>query len=241
MNNNAQAAVGHGCPQAREGRGGPRWVVKTPRQRLSTEPPGAAPTGGRAGGAHSGLRVRGAGLCAPASPFLAQWGRLTESPPGSSQAARAGDSERAAYTPSCSVTITLFSATDTPRSWSRAGSNADPGPGRRVAFRGPLLAAWLGQQACFPWDFPGDPSCRARARETWAPVPRRIESPQSCANRTERPGEQGFGSNCRRAVARPPVAWDMTSVARPGPGPPSQELRHFLPFPPRRLHAGSAE
>lgn len=48
--------------------------------------------------------------------------------------------------------------------------NCRPGPsGRRVAFRGPLLAAWLGQRACFPCDFPGDPSCRARARETSAP------------------------------------------------------------------------
>lgn len=216
-------------------------MVKTPRQRLSTEPPGAAPTGGRAGGAHSGLRVRGAGLCAPASPFLAQWGRLTESPQAAAKQP-GQETQSEPHTRPAALSPSLSSRLRHAPLLVESRLECRPGPsGRRVAFRGPLLAAWLGQRACFPCDFPGDPSCRARARETWAPAPRRIESPQSCANRTERPGEQGFGSNCRRAVARPPVAWDMTSVARPGPGPPSQELRHFLPFPPRRLHAGSAE
>lgn len=166
MNNNAQAAVGHGCPQAREGRGRPRWVVKTPRQRLSTEPPGAAPAGGRAGGAHSGLRVRGAGLCALASPFLAQWGHLTESPPGSSQAARAGDSQPPVTRPASCTHAQLLRHHHSLLGYRHAPLLVEsvlecrPGPaGRRVAFRGPLLAAWLGQRACFPCDFPGANGC----------------------------------------------------------------------------------
>lgn len=122
MNNNAQAAVGHGCPQAVRGgedpggRRRPRSSAcpQSHREPHRREDGQEAPTQGC---------VRGAGLCAPASPFLAQWGRLTESPPGSSQAARAGDSQ---YTRPAAPSPSLSSRLHAPGSWSRAGSNADP-------------------------------------------------------------------------------------------------------------------
>lgn len=166
MNNNAQAAVGHGCSQAREGRGGPRWVVKTPRQRLSAEPPGAAPAGGRAGGAHSGLCVRRAGLCAPASPFLAQCGRLTESPPGSSQAARAGDSQPPVTRPASRTHAQLLRHHHSLLGYGHAqllveSSNAGPAPlAGGWPSAGPSWQRGWGSEPAFrrqrfPCDFPG--------------------------------------------------------------------------------------
>lgn len=82
--------------------------------------------------------------------------------------------------------------------------------GRREAFSGPLLAAWLGQrvlpgQQLSLLRLPGANRCirpqLLRPRTSpGLPVPTRTQCPQSRANRTEHPGEQGFGSNCRRAV-----------------------------------------
>ncbi|XP_036163262.1 basic proline-rich protein-like [Myotis myotis] len=67
-----------------------------------------------------------------------------------------------------------------------------PGPaGRRVAFRVPLLAAWLGQRACFPCDFPGANGCiRPRLLRPCSPEERL--SPASGARRQQRAGEPDF-------------------------------------------------
>lgn len=163
-------------------------MVKTPRQRLSTEPPGAAPTGGRAGGAHSGLRVRGAGLCAPASPFLAQWGRLTESPQAAAKQP-GQETQSEPHTRPAALSPSLSSRLRHAPLLVESRLECRPGPsGWRVAFRGPLLAAWLGQRACFPCDFPGDPSCCARARETSAPRSMKDRVPPELRQQDRTPG-----------------------------------------------------
>lgn len=82
--------------------------------------------------------------------------------------------------------------------------------GRREAFRGPSWQRGWGSECFRGSSSPSSDSPVLTGASITAaapahvspgrPVPTRAEGPQSRANRTERPGEQGFGSNCRRAV-----------------------------------------
>lgn len=134
-------------------------MVKTPRQRLSTEPPGAALAGGWAGGAHSGLCPRGCAL-RPGFSFLSPMGASYRKPPRqqpSSQGRRLTatcDPASEPHTRPAAPSPSLFSATDTSSSWSRAGSNADPAP-----LAGGRPSAGPSWQQRFPCDFPGANRC----------------------------------------------------------------------------------